>query len=524
MEEVSLMRSFNILFHLVRADFLERSRRYGFLITLGLALYLGYAVNADQIVFSLGSYRGIYNSAWVGALMTIVIVFFLGLIGFYLVNNTISRDESTGVGQIIAATPVSKFSYLLGKWFSNFLVLGIMVIILAIAGIFFQLIRPETATFDLQAFVMPLINIALPLMALVAAIAVLFESIPFFRGGLGNVLYFFLIMFIFIGSVDLLEGHPDIYDPTGFNMLMKSMHEAAKNTYPEFSGGFLINIGSRGAKQVFLWPGIDWTPLLIGQRSIWYGIGLLIVIFSTLIFNRFDKTRTKKTRNKKQKKQISDNVLIDNNPKPVHYSKLSNEDYVFSFLEMLRIELAILIKGQKWWWYAIAIVFIILQITSPIENVKTIILPLTFIWPILIWSKIGCRDHQYRTKEIVLSTPKIMQRQFAVTWVAGVVITFLISSGAFVKFLTLQDTIGVKALLIGILFIPSFALTCGILSGANKSFEILYVLIWYLGPLNQLAIMDFLGLSSDSHSIMFLIISGLLILLSFFIRKKQANA
>jgi hypothetical protein len=34
----------------------------------------------------------------------------------------------------------------------------------------------------------------MPLMALVAAIAVLFEAIPFLSGGFGNIVYFFLFI------------------------------------------------------------------------------------------------------------------------------------------------------------------------------------------------------------------------------------------------------------------------------------------------------------------------------------------
>ena len=38
-----------VLWHLTRADFLERVRRTSFLVTLGLAVYLGYVVSAGQL-------------------------------------------------------------------------------------------------------------------------------------------------------------------------------------------------------------------------------------------------------------------------------------------------------------------------------------------------------------------------------------------------------------------------------------------------------------------------------------------
>ena len=98
----------NALYHIVRADCLERTRRYSFLVMLGLVLYLGYSVNIGQITLRLESYRGVFNSAWVGSMMTLVVNFLLGWFGFYLIKNSIARDYETGVGQIMATTPLSR--------------------------------------------------------------------------------------------------------------------------------------------------------------------------------------------------------------------------------------------------------------------------------------------------------------------------------------------------------------------------------------------------------------------------------
>ncbi len=124
-------------------------------------MYIGYAVNTGQILIKLGDYRGVYNSAWVGSLMAIVITFFLGLIGFFLVKNTIERDERTGVGQIIATTSLTRPQYLLGKWLSNFAVLTTLVAILAFAAIFMQLIHGEDAQVQPWPLIAPFLFIAL---------------------------------------------------------------------------------------------------------------------------------------------------------------------------------------------------------------------------------------------------------------------------------------------------------------------------------------------------------------------------
>ena len=104
-------------------------------------------------------------------MMALVITFFLGIFGFYLVKNTIQRDEQTGVGQIIATTALTRPQYLMGKWLSNFAVLASLVLTLALAAILMQLIQREDATIQLWALVAPFLFVALPMMALVAALA-----------------------------------------------------------------------------------------------------------------------------------------------------------------------------------------------------------------------------------------------------------------------------------------------------------------------------------------------------------------
>jgi hypothetical protein len=113
--ESDAMNKWRILCHLARADFLERIRRYSFLLTLGLTVYVGFtfvpSVDANYVTVALGSYRGVYNSAWIGSMVALMTAVFLSLPGFYLVNNAIDRDRQTGVGHIIAATPLTKRFY-----------------------------------------------------------------------------------------------------------------------------------------------------------------------------------------------------------------------------------------------------------------------------------------------------------------------------------------------------------------------------------------------------------------------------
>ena len=77
------MNSARVLYHMVRADFLERVRRYSFLLTLAGALWVAYGVATEEVWIVVGNgYRGVYNSAWIGALMAICCSTFLSLPAF----------------------------------------------------------------------------------------------------------------------------------------------------------------------------------------------------------------------------------------------------------------------------------------------------------------------------------------------------------------------------------------------------------------------------------------------------------
>lgn len=153
------MNTLRILYHLIRADFLERVRRYSFLITLGMTIFAGYvfvpSVDADYVTLDLGGYRGVYNSAWIGSMVALLTTIFLSLAGFYLVKNAVDRDRQSGVGQIIATTPLSKPLHTLGKWLSNFAVLAVMVGVIAAAAGAMQLIHGEEVRIGLWALLSP---------------------------------------------------------------------------------------------------------------------------------------------------------------------------------------------------------------------------------------------------------------------------------------------------------------------------------------------------------------------------------
>jgi hypothetical protein len=58
----------------------------------------------------------------------------------------------------------------------------------------------------------------------------------------------------------------------------------------------------------------------------------------------------------------------------------------------------------------------------------------------------------------------------------------------------------VMNLLVGVLTIVSLALACGVLTQSSRPFEIVFTIIWYLGPLQGLVYLDFIGAHSTERN------------------------
>ena len=480
------------VFASARADLLERVRRYSFLFTLGLALYFGYLAAVGRIMLRLNGARGVYNSAWVGALLTIVGSTFISLAGFYFVKNTIQRDRETRVGEILASTSLSKLLYILSKALSNFAVLSLMIVILALSAIVMQLVRGEDTHIQIWKLLAPFLFLAIPVMAVVAAVAVLFETIPFLRGGFGNVAYFFLWAFAL--SLSVIPHFP-ASDLAGIGVVKYSTIAAAhlgENTGFSFS----LNAGQfNTVSATFRWDGICWTWQILLARILWLGVALAISLLAALLFDRFDPARGYRSSSASPLPYAAA-PLESSVPAvlPVHTLTLLPVSIIHSrFLAILSAEIRLLLKAPRWWWYLVAAGFIVATAVVPDPSARGMLLGCAWLWPILLWSSMGIREVQHQTHQLVFSAPHPISRQLPAVWLAGVLLAILTGSGFALRLLVGGNWRGLFAWLMGSLFIPTSALALGVWSGSAKPFEILYTLLWYLGPMHALPALDYAG-------------------------------
>jgi hypothetical protein len=505
------MRALRTLYHLARADFLERVRRYSFLILLGLTAYLGYLfvppVDAAYQTVALGDARGVYNSAWVGAMFGLMISTLVTLIAFYPIKNTVARDRQTQVGQIIAATPARKAVYVLGKWFSNVALFALLLCVMTGMAVVMQLVRAEDLHVDLGALVVPLWLVAFPALCLVAATAVLFECIPFLRGGVGNVVYFFLFMAVLIAWISSADGEimETVNDPFGISHVIADMQRVLKVHDPGYSGQVTIGGSELSAEPLlFRWEGMAWTTRMVLERLSWIGVSALLALAAALPFDRFDPARGRVRR----RARAGDAAVDDTPPAPglgatappVSLTPLPARRFRPRLGGVLLAELRLMLQGCRWWWYVVVVGLNVAGLAVPDETVGQYLQAVAWFWPVLIWSSMGNREQSHNTGQIVFSVAYPLGRQLFAVWLAGVCVVAATGAGFAARRALTGQWHALGAWAVSVLFVPSLALALGVWSGNRRTFEVVYTFLWYVGPINRVPALDYMGVTPEAIS------------------------
>jgi len=529
------------LYRIALADFLERVRRTSFWVTLLVIVAVTYfflpALDAELYpYFNLGGYRPIYNSAWIGVATALLMAEFFPLFGFYLVKNTIERDRRTGVGEIIATTPIRKATYLFGKWISNLAVFITILLVTILAALVLQLIRAEDLHVNLWALVAPFLLINLPEMAIMAALAVLFESITWLRGGFGNVIYY--LVYGFLATVSDLQGVQTVW-PSVYQACSAHFERCNPNRQLDIDAFPLATLPT------FEFTGVTWVQEAILARLSWLLISIGITWLAAIFFHRFDPARIgaglfEQVRRgllgfitqPRSETQPDETTADSSRPtsQPIHLSPLAAGNCSWGaklFLDLFAAELRLNLKGLSWFWFGVALAIIVAGVVVPLDYARLIVLPLAWVWPVLIWANLGVREMAYHTNPIVFSAPFPLRRQFLSTWLVGFTITMAMGSPVLVRLLLIGNLSAFWSILVGALFIPSLALALGCWSSNSKLFQAIYLFIWYLASIQGVSFLDFMGhlptIETTGLVWVYLILTITLLTAAVFGRKQQLH-
>ncbi len=476
------------------ADFRDRVRRRSFLAVLSIAGFLGLQAIQGKILVALGPYTGAPTSAWAGMLMSMVAATFLGLAGFWVVKGSVERDARTGVGQILAATPMSKPAYALGKALSHFGVLAAMCGVLALAAFALLAVSPAHEPVEPVQVLLPIVLLALPGLAIVAACAVLFETIRPLSRGFGNLIWFFGWTLLLVATME--SNGPDLFGvATGRAML----GEVVKSLDGSWSGSFRIGVGGPNdrATETFRWERMPVSASLVGERGAVLGLAALLALLAALPFDRFDPARRAR-----KAPDGGDRGMPE--PSPDAPSRVVAAELPglstsrsLGVTGLIGAETRLAIRGMsRWWLLGAAVLTFGGLLASPASRGGWI--AAAFLWPALAWSGLATRDRAQGLTPLLHATPRPLRRQLPAVVAAGFLVGASCCGGAILGRLVAGEMAGAVATVVGCLAMAVLAVALGVLSNGPRLFEGLYVALWYVGPLQRGWPLDFAGVGGES--------------------------
>jgi hypothetical protein len=482
---------------LTAGDFKDRVRRPVHLVVLLAAVGLGWLAvppaDGRWVILALGEYRGTYTSAYVGVATALAGGLWLTLGGFYVVRKGLARDEETRVGQILAATPARTVLLLAAKFLSNFLVLASMLGVLAVTALCLQLVRGEDRGVDPVALFQPFLVMALPLLALTAAAALLFETVPVLRGGLGNIAWFCVALVVGIKG----QSADAPFGGFGAGPAADSLRAALTEEFGK-AGDHTFSLGLTQIPEPltpFRWDGFTFGGDFLVSRLLLVAAAVALALLPALWFGRHDPTRGGPADGASPAADAPAPVPAYA-PAPAAVLALAlprtaAERGGRTFGRLLAGEVRILAGGVSPWWWAVAAALTVAGLTLPLDAVTGLVLPAVWIWPVLVWSRLGSLPVEHGLEGLLGAYPAPRRRLLA-AWGSGVVLTAVLGVAPLLRMAFAADLPGLAAWLGGVLFIPSLALLLGVVCRTHRVFQVVYLPLWYL-VVNQVAALDFMG-------------------------------
>ena len=158
-------------------------------------------------------------------------------------------------------------------------------------------------------------------------------------------------------------------------------------------------------------------------------------------------------------------------------------------------ELHVLISRTPRWWQFGALALIVAGALVPATAATTVLLAVAWLWPVLIWSRLGTQQYEHNVHPLVAAAPASRRRLLA-EWLAALLVTAVVGAGPLVRMAVSGDRAGITAWLAGAVFIPTLALALGTLSRSPRTFQATYLLLWLLVITGERTL-DFMGAVRD---------------------------
>jgi hypothetical protein len=391
------------------ADLRERTRSLRFWVILGIVAFASWwcfpPPDAAWMTVSVDGQRGEYSSAWIGMTLALVYSTIMAWLGFYLVRGSLVRDFDTRVWQLLVATPMTRAGYLLAKWTSHMVVFALVVAICLGVGLVAQMVRGEDRTLDLFELVKPALILTMPALGLTAFFAIVFDMVPFLRRAAGNVVYFFVWIFMFSSFAMNMDPQTSEWarttwfsDPSGVTMVQQQFIAVLPTLAPGIdphSVSIGVNV-TEGARETFEWTGWSFGAGSLGGRLFW----VLLAMAATAALAPFLDAAARRTSATAPTRPGLRLRWLDWTLRPIVGSATGL---------VVASELKLVLRARRLWWWAAMVAGAAVQVFAAPKGM-TVAVVVAWVLCIDVFSRGLLRERDHGTAELVMTGPGAARR------------------------------------------------------------------------------------------------------------------
>lgn len=461
----------NIIYQVLKADFLERTRRFSFLAICAITMFLTFlsvpnikapfvSICLEPDIFRQGS-----NSSWISITIALCGGILFPMIGLSFVKNNISMDRNTGLLSIMPSGNMSKANYVIGKYLSSLFLLTVMWGLTVIGAAIMLPVQFPNQPLSFYDFISPFIG-TYPGIVFASALAVFLESVSVISRKISNaagVTVLFVMFLINYSTSDYNYPLLRIFDYSNYRWNMESVNSSVvpiigrevQETGILVPGGMFAD--SRGVQELFF-HGMKWSSQYFADKILLV-LFCLVLVAMAIIFLDQTEQRRKITFKKSQKKIYSARAYYTNT-------------FVTDF--------KMLYSGLPKLWYILIVGLWIISIFAPLKYVQGYLWIVMLVFCVVVFSQIGCREYEHNLAEYFMTIKSAPVKSLFYSCTGGMITSLVLSAPIIIKCLIIQNYAGSLGYIAFSLFIPALACFSGEYTKSKRAFETVYLLICFL--------------------------------------------
>lgn len=459
----------NQIWSVAKADFKERTRRFSFLVLCVLSIFAAFLFVPDpdaemtSIAVDVQYFSQAANWTWIPMASALCTGVLLPVTGFFYLRNALCLDRKTGVADLIDTSPVGRIRYLFGKYLSNLLILLCMLLVVSLTSFCMTILQfPGMEISAVHCFSYFLCVI--PGIFLCAALALAAEAVPLFQGRIGVWMAGIVYFTAYVGCLGSLFDDSQgiivrLFDMTGVLWLKDSIDQsvcsitgkAAQVALFVYEDGMVNN---QSLPELFFVP-LSFSADRLSEKTGMIVAGIGLCIAASFFMQRYENTGKSRIISEKGHKKTNGHGV-----------------FMTEFLLTCRSCSVV--------WLMVMILLWLSMFFADLETAQGILWIVSTAWSCILFSEYGCREKKYHLNTLLPTVFRAYSYQLLIRFMVGGSVSLLVSVPVILRTAFTGEFSEALAGIVFAFFVPALAIFLGQISGTERLFEIIFLMICYV--------------------------------------------